>query len=114
MTIEQRDVVDFIGIGKVDGRAILTISDHLPWLPDDGHLAFLQDKINTYLAFIETREIYDAYPQAHGRELEIQVVCKYSPAGDAVNFLEYVYEKVRGAGFHFSWHVFEIPDDDEG
>ena len=105
MSVEQRDVVDFIGIGKADGRAILTISDHLPWFPDDGHLACLQDKIYAYLAFIESGEIYDAYPEAHGRELQIQVVCQFPPVGDGVRFLEWAHEQVRFAGYHFSWHV---------
>jgi len=102
MRVEQRNVVDAVGVGKQDGRAILTISDHLPWLPDDKHLLVLQDKINDYLAFLESGEIYDSYPLANGREIEIQVVCKYAPVGNGVRFLELAAEKVRSAGFHFS------------
>jgi hypothetical protein len=105
MSIEQRRVVDAIGISKQDGRAILTITDHLPWLSDKEHLLVLQDKINDYLAFLESGEIYDAYPKAHGREIEIQVVCKYPPAGNGVRFLELASETVRKAGFYFSFHT---------
>jgi len=54
MSVEQRKVIDFVGISKADGRAILTISDHLPWLADNEHLLILQDKINDYLAFLES------------------------------------------------------------
>jgi hypothetical protein len=114
MSVDQRKVVDFVGIDKADGRAMLTISDHLPWLPDDGHLAVLQDKINDYLGFIESGEIYDAYPQAHGREIEIQVICKYPPVGDAVRFLEFAGDTVRAAGYRFSSKTREVSDDDEG
>src|SRR5687768_7443411 len=102
MSIEQRKVIDFVGISKADGRAILTISDHLPWLPDNEHLLILQNKINDYLAFLESGEIYDSYPQAHGRVIEIQVVCKYPPIGDAIRFLELAEQTVLNAGFHFS------------
>ena len=105
MSIEQRSVVDAVGISNHDGHAILTIADHLPWLSDNEHLLILQDKINDYLAFLESGEIYDAYPQAHGREIEIQVICKYPPAGDGVRFLELARETVRKAGFHFSVHI---------
>ncbi len=102
MSVEQRKVVDCVGIGRADGRAILTISDHLPWLPDNVHLLVLQNKINDYLAFIESGEIYESYPQARGREIEIQVMCKHPPSGDAARFLELAGETVRRAGFHFS------------
>jgi hypothetical protein len=107
MSVEQRKVVDAAGISKRDGRAILTISDHLPWLTDNEHLLILQAKINDYLGFLESGEIYDSFPQAHGRKIEIRVVCKYSPVGDAVTFLQLAAETVRTAGFHFSARTLE-------
>ncbi len=107
MSIEQRRVVDFVGTSKTGGRVILTIADHLPWLQDNKHLLILQDKINDYLSFLQSGEIYDSYPQAHGREIEIQVICKYPPAGDGVRFLELASETVRKAGFYFSTQIFE-------
>jgi hypothetical protein len=42
MSIEQTDVVDFVGIDKKSGDALLTISDHLAWDQDeDEHLLLL-------------------------------------------------------------------------
>ena len=111
MSVEQRKVVDFVGVGKADGRAILTISDHLPWAPDNEHLVMLQDKINDYLSFIESGEIYESYPQARGRQIEIQVICKHAPVGDAVRFLELAGETVRRAGCHFSAKTVEHSND---
>lgn len=105
MSIEQRRVVDFIGTDKADGHVSLTISDHLPWLNDNEHLLILQNKINDYLAFLESGEIYDSYPKAHGREIEIRLICKYPPAGDGVRFLELASKTVRKAGFRFSVHT---------
>lgn len=113
MSVEQRKVVDAVGIRRSDGRAVLTISDHLPWLPDNEHLLLLQDKINDYLDFLESGEIYDTYPQAHGREIEIQVVHKHPPVGDAITFLERAGETIRRAGFHFAARTIEeISHDD--
>jgi hypothetical protein len=51
MTIEQIQVVDFIGIDAI-GRAILTISDHLSWDDVKAHFFTLQEKLNAYLRFI--------------------------------------------------------------
>ena len=78
MSIDQRNVIDFIGTRHTDGRCTLTISDHLP-CDDPEHILKLQDKLNDYLAYIESGEIYKVRPDAKGREIEIEVVCKYLP-----------------------------------
>lgn len=102
MSIDQRKIVDLIGTRRSDGRCVLTISDHLAW-DDPDHVEKLQEKINDYLAFIESGEIYESRPDARGREIEIEVVCKYfPPQGDGVRFVEHATEIIRGAGLHFS------------
>lgn len=107
MSIEQRGVVDFVSTDKADGHVTLTISDHLPWQSGNEHLLVLQDKINDYLAFLESGEIYKTYPTALGREIEIRLICKYSPAGDGVRFLELASETIRKAGFRFAVHTLQ-------
>jgi len=102
VSVEERKVIDAIGTRRSDGRVVLTITDHLPWLPDNEHLVALQDKLNDYLAFIESGELYSTYPLAHGREIEIQVIHEHPPAGDAIPFLERVGRTIRAAGFHFA------------
>jgi hypothetical protein len=57
MSVEQKDVIDAIGVNKESGEVVLTISDHLDWEDTSAHLLVLQDKINTYIAFIESGEI---------------------------------------------------------
>lgn len=52
MSIEETEVIDFIGIDKEQGEVSLTISDHLEW--DDNHLFILQKKLNSYISFIES------------------------------------------------------------
>jgi len=47
-------------------------------------------------------EIFDSYPKAYGREIEIQLVHKYPPVGDAIIFLDRIAETIRGGGFHFA------------
>jgi hypothetical protein len=102
VSIQQRKVVDFVGIRRADGRCTLTISDHLPW-DDPAHVAQLEDKLNDYLAFIEAGELYERFPDARGREIEIQIICKHMPPEDDVlPFLDYAAKKVRGASIHFA------------
>lgn len=65
MGVEQTTVIDFIGIDPASGAVCLTIADALDWDPD--HLRLLQDKLNAYLAFVESGELLWAYPLAAGR-----------------------------------------------
>jgi hypothetical protein len=102
VSIDDRKIVDFVGIRSSDGRCTLTISDHLAW-DDPDHLARLQDKLSDYIAFIESGELCQKFPDTGGREIEIQVICqRYPPEGDALPFLAQAAEKIRGAGIHFA------------
>ena len=77
MSIDQTNVVDAIGVDNATGDVVLTIADHLEWTGSDNeHLLLLQEKLNTYLSFVESGELLEAYPDAKGRTVLIDVVCK--------------------------------------
>lgn len=103
MSIEDQSSVDAIGVNE-SGIVVLTISDHLEW--DDEHLYLLQEKINTYLAFIESGEVYQSYPISKGREFKISVVCKYEPSPTAMKFLSQCTTVINQAGFQFGHEVY--------
>lgn len=77
MTVKTSSTIDAVGIDRLSGATHLNIIDALPW--DDRHLQLLQEKLNTYLGFIETREIYRSYPDAIGRELVIDIIMRFRP-----------------------------------
>lgn len=103
MSIEDQDSVDVIGVNE-SGIVVLTISDHLKW--DDDHLYLLQEKINTYLAFIESGEVYETYPNSKGKEFKINVVCKYEPSPAAIQFISKCTTIINQAGFQFGYEVY--------
>ena len=103
MSIDQIEVVDIIGVNNFSGEIVLTITDHLEW-GDNEHLLLLQDKLNTYLSFVESGEICQSYPNAKGRNVLISLVYKYPPDEEGINFLEQVTHIVEGAGMKFSFH----------
>lgn len=86
MSVETRETVDAIGVEDATGNVVLTISDHLDWRDERAHLELLQDKINTYLAFVESGELEQVYENAKGRKVVIDVVAKYPPAPAAIEF----------------------------
>jgi CRP-like cAMP-binding protein len=103
MSIEQLDVIDTIGTDDATGQIVLTISNHLEW--SDESLLLLQGKLNTYLAFVEEGEMLHSYPDAEGREILIDVVCKHNPNKNALRFLKKVGFIIEGAGMKFNFRV---------
>ncbi len=104
MSVDQKDKVDVISVAQ-DGRVTLTISDHLPWDEENEHLLILQDKINLYLSFIESGQIFESYPKAKDANLVISIVLKYAPFGDSLVFLTRCSETVSKAGIDFEWRI---------
>ena len=89
MSVEQIDRVDLIGVELDSGDVVLTISDHLDWKEsDESHLLLLQEKINTYLSFVESGEILESYPSAEDRNVIISVVGKYPLSALAQEFFK--------------------------
>ena len=66
MSIVETKVVDIIAVPEWEPKnVILLITDHLKWgdkAQQGEHLLLLQEKINTYIAFIESGEILENYP----------------------------------------------------
>ncbi len=109
MGIDHPKVVDFCGINQADGCCVLVIADDREW-NDWEHLLALQEKLNNYLAFIESGEIYTARPEARGLAIEICIRCRFAPEGeDDSSFLQLARNAIEGAGFRFSVVVEEVP-----
>ncbi|WP_086004923.1 DUF6572 domain-containing protein [Ralstonia solanacearum] len=90
MSIVDSNVVDMIGIPSDDlSLVVMGISDHLAWGGNsEEHLLLLQEKINCYLRFIESGEIYNSFPSAEGKVPVIEVIAKFEMTdGRAKDFL---------------------------
>ncbi|HEF1904183.1 TPA: hypothetical protein R9Y97_003511 [Bacillus cereus] len=64
MSILDKNKIDGIGKSMGENKLALMIADHLDWENELQHLALLQDKINAYVSFIESGQIYSVYPDA--------------------------------------------------
>ena len=106
MSIEQSDKIDFISITK-SGKVQLTISDHLEWNNEEMHLLILQKKINAYLDFIQSEQIFEDYPNAKNRELKISVSMKYEPTENSLQTLENFKNFISEQGLEFNWNLIE-------
>jgi hypothetical protein len=109
MAVDDSGVVDIISIDP-SGNVVLTISDHLDWAESVSHQLTLQEKFNRYLAFVESGEILDQYPNAKGRSVIFRLVTKHNPDPDGAQFLERAKKVIESAGFGFQHVRFREPE----
>lgn len=110
MSVEEVNKIDMIGIPLDDADTVsLAISDHLVWdSPVEEHLYKLQEKINTYITFIDSGEMYESFPEARGRKLKIiEIYFKYPPPEQAICFLKRVSEILESIDIELQYKVFE-------
>lgn len=105
MSIIQIDIIDIIS-NTPNGKVMLTISDHLPWDKKNEHLLLLQEKLNKYLQFIESGEIFESYPAAKNQKIIISLSMQYEPNQDTLIFLNRCKEVISNAGIDFEWETF--------
>lgn len=110
MSIDQTNIVDFISTDS-SGYVVLTISDHLEWDNEGKHVYLLQEKLNKYLAFIESGEILTRYPETINRHVIISIVALYRPDSLGSNFLKHAKHVLEssGIGFRFEQRHFNSP-----
>jgi hypothetical protein len=53
MALHKTGVIDRVGVEADTGRVVLTVVDEMDWSDDQRHLLALQQKLNTYLSFVE-------------------------------------------------------------
>ena len=100
MSVENPNVIDFVSLDN-ERNIILTISDHLEWDINNKHLLLLQEKINTYLRWIESGDIYKDYPKANNSNITINLATKYLPNPDGMKFIEEATKILKSAGYSF-------------
>ncbi|MGY4818263.1 DUF6572 domain-containing protein [Pseudomonas chlororaphis subsp. piscium] len=102
MSITNSQVIDIWAIPDWEpDNIVLVITDHLEW-GDKGeqgeHLQLLQDKLNTYVAFIESGEIYTEIPRALGKHPIIRIHGLYELPEQAEFFIDRATEVLEEVG----------------
>jgi hypothetical protein len=91
MSIENTGVIDAIGTNDEKSTITLLATDHLKWGDDDDqHMLLLQEKMNTYLRFYESREIFEHFPEA----VNYRVILKISGSYDLNSKGKWFYDQM--------------------
>ena len=107
MAVSDKDKIDSIGTDSGFGNIILTIDDDLSWRNEYDHLNILQDKINSYLEFIDNGELYKNYPDAEGKRIEILINFKNGITPKCEAYLNRIRNKLVILGINV---VYKIED----
>jgi hypothetical protein len=114
MSVDQKDTIDFLSRSRVTGDVTLTISDHLAWDQPREHIFILQEKINFYLAYIESGQILEACAEADDSRIIIQVMFRCAPPdGEVTRFLATAREKIAAIGYHFTHFVPDLESEEQ-
>ena len=105
MAVSDKDKIDSIGTDSGFGNVILTINDDLSWRNEYEHLNILQDKINSYLEFIDNGELYKNYPNAEGKRIEILINFKNGITPKCQAYLNRVRNKLVILGIHVVYNI---------
>jgi hypothetical protein len=99
MSVEDIDRVYRIGIDRKTGDVHLLISDHLDWEQNEGERLFvLQDKLNTYLEFVESGQLHAKYPCTRGKKIVFKVMGKFAFSEEARRFYQIVGKAIQDYG----------------
>ena len=101
MALENINAVDAISTDNKENKVILTIIDELNWDDEYNHLKLIQEKVNNYLNFIESNELYEVYPTAKGKEIEIEIYSNYNLTLNGEKLVNRLKDFLNENGYEF-------------
>ena len=103
MSVEEPQKIDMIATRPDSDEVRLVISDHLDWRDVQRHSLRLQEKLNTYIAFVESGQVHDLEdPKVPvGSRITIVVAAQEQPPPESAAFFEQVAEILSGIGIGF-------------
>lgn len=110
MSIVDAGVVDWLGVDKESGEVFLVLVDGLDWDDTPAHLSLLQAKLNAYLSFVESGEVYEQISsqfEIHrdGAPVRIDIIAKHPWPGHLARYLEHAQASVSGSGCRLTHRV---------
>ncbi len=71
LNVERTDTIDGLAFDKETKNLILLLADGMDWSDENRHLFFLQEKLNSYIQYVETRQYESKYPDVEKIEFRV-------------------------------------------
>jgi len=95
MSVVESNKIDAMGKSKENNELLFLITDHLDWENEHEHLVILQNKINSYLKFIESKQYADTYPQDTFDGYVLEIHFQNGMSENCLKFLDVVANQVE-------------------
>ena len=93
LNLERTNTIDGVAFSEDDLKLILLLADGMDWHDEQKHLLLLQEKLNNYIAYIESKQYLEKYPKA--KEIEIQIKCLFKETDNGKSLLEYAIKTIE-------------------
>ena len=103
MSIVETSKIDIVAVLPGSPVVKLVIADHLAWDDFDSHARLLQDKINTYVEFVESGQLsrLTAVKIPVAPVIRITLAVQHEPSMEAKALLALVEKCLVGVGIQF-------------
>ena len=114
MRLAEADIVDYLSLEKGGSAVIVTLLDDFEGPDLMQRLALLQRKINRYLDFIESGEVFVQLARTtghrvnHSTPVRVEIVAKQDLVGEGERFLTHVASAAKDVGVGLSFRVLAV------
>ncbi len=107
MAVTDKDVIDSIAYEESNHLLILYIYDHLDFEKEieNDHMFMLQEKLNTYLWYLNSEQYKDVYPKVDftGYRFQINIVFLHEISNLCLDYLNHVRKKLSDKNIKVEW-----------
>ena len=106
MSVKDPDIIDGIGIEKETNTLVLLAVDPFDWkVQEHEHLKAIQQKMNTYVYYIEKKKYSEKYPDRDFDGFRIELVFKYQYTDAGERFLASGKKQLKNRGIELLYSV---------
>lgn len=107
MSITEVDKIDLVASRPDSNIVKLVVTDHLEWDDLDAHSLILQEKIDSYLYFVESGQLGDLAEPALPADIKVCITLAslYPPPSEAEPLLQQIRDSLESIGILFEVEV---------
>jgi len=100
-------IIDLVAFDEIHKVVNLIILDDQNWETPKEHIDMIQEKILSYVAFIENGTFKKKYPSVSDLDTIIKVVFEHKPTEEGIKFIEQVKTVLEDTGYQLEFINYE-------
>lgn len=104
--VDNPNVLDVVGINEKTQAIELHIKDEFDFSNQEEHLVMLQNKLESYLNFVQTGGLEETFQEeAFSRRIYFVINFSYEPDNNTLEFLDYIKLNLEMNDINLGWLV---------